>query len=183
MPDDNTKPLIGTASAPINVGSTAIPYVPPLANTFASTNVVPTVPVGKSDAEIVFAGVAKMNLANQPTAPVVPNDSTISNQLQNFQVSTTSQLPQQHQQQHLQQLQTNNQIPLSVPNPSQQTAESAAVSLPQTFPPPSNQQQPQIFGSMPPTSIPSLNESFNISPAINPIPTSYQLNAQGNFLL
>lgn len=60
LPDDKTnlltnKPLIGAATAPI--GSTAIPYVPPLANTFASTNVntIPMVPnTGKSDAEIVF---------------------------------------------------------------------------------------------------------------------------------
>lgn len=57
LPDDKVganKLLVDQSVAAVN---TAIPYVPPLANTFASTNVntIPMVPnTGKSDAEIVF---------------------------------------------------------------------------------------------------------------------------------
>lgn len=57
LPDDKVqgiKAMAGQSGASVNA---AIPYVPPLANTFASTNVstIPLVPnTGKSDAEIVF---------------------------------------------------------------------------------------------------------------------------------
>lgn len=54
LPDDKVQGIKSMAAGSVN---TAIPYVPPLANTFASTNVntIPLVPnTGRSDAEIVF---------------------------------------------------------------------------------------------------------------------------------
>lgn len=57
LPDDKVlanKSIVDPSGGSVNA---AIPYVPPLANTFASTNVntIPMVPnSGKSDAEIVF---------------------------------------------------------------------------------------------------------------------------------
>lgn len=167
LPDEKTatnKPFLGTAPAPIS-----LPYVPPLANTFASTNVntIPMVPnTGKSDAEIVFSGVSNLNLNANAQAPINAG---------------ANETPHQQMQQ-----------PLAQPNEStqllagqQQTIEIASAATEQSAPlintslPPTNYQHTPVFATVPPTSIPSLNESFNIPPSINPssIPTSvYQTN-------
>lgn len=168
--------MIGQATAPISSTAigTPLPYVPPLANTFASTNVIPSVPVGKSDAEIVFAGVANMNLGNQSLPPAIPTVSSAADALTN---QATAQPLQPQQIQQIPQM-AQQQPPTQVPNQQsilQPTIDAAAVSPPPMQTAPSNQQQQpaQIFGSVPPTNIPSLNQSFNIQPTImNPIPTS-----------
>lgn len=148
LPDDKqSKPLIGSATQPIGT----IPYVPPLANTFSSTFIAsgtteppppPTVPVtGKSDAEIVFSGVANLNL-NQNHA--TPNVTTTAQQVQLHATTEQQQsaplidlanVAVEHQHQHQQPLQ--HQQPM----------------------------QPQLFGAVPPTSVASLNDSFNITSA------------------
>lgn len=146
-----------------SVGSaTAMPYVPPLANTFASTNVnaVPMVPnTGKSDAEIVFSGVANMNLGDQ-YATTNPTSSPISNeQIQKQQQLTTSVTNSNvYFQSPTESVSVSSEMVSNVQQPPNLTASST------------HQQQisqsPPIFGTVPPTRIPSLNESFNI-PAAN----------------
>lgn len=193
LPDDNSAaaaggPFTATTAAPLSV-----PYVPPLANTFASTNVstVPLLPnTGKSDAEIVFGGVASLNLnsntpAGAPAAPAVAHE-----QQQQQQQLPPTQLPPTTQHQY-------HSHESTVPATHTQSIELANVSMEQPIsshapPPVSNvaptyaTQQPSIFGTVPPTSIPSLNESFNIPSTINPTsvppPASiYQTNpTQGN---
>lgn len=140
LPDDKqTKPLIGAATMPIGT----IPYVPPLANTFSSTFIAdptqapPTVPLtGKSDAEIVFSGVANLDL-NQTQGLI-----NVSTNAQPVQPPAPAEL-QQFQQQ----------------TPAEQTLQTP---LEPTASPPFLQQQ-QLFGAVPPTSVASLNDSFNIT--------------------
>lgn len=139
LPDEKqTKPLIGTAATPIG----SFPYVPPLANTFSSTFIAdptqatPTVPVsGKSDAEIVFSGVANLNL-NQTQLPAIATN-----------------IPTSVQQQQV---------------PAEASIQSSAVP---TASAPFLQQQ-QLFGVMPPTSVASLNDSFNITTTSSDHPPS-----------
>lgn len=147
LPDEKqTKPLIGAAALPIGT----IPYVPPLANTFSSTFIAdstqatPTVPVtGKSDAEIVFSGVANLNL----------------NQTQ----GTTNELIQPQAPAELQQFQQ--QAPAEQ---THQVPQNVSASSP-------FQQQQQLFGAVPPTSVASLNDSFNITTtSSNPPPNLFQ---------
>lgn len=150
-----------------------MPYVPPLANTFASTNVIPLVPnTGQSDAEIVFAGVANLNLGQQN----VSGSGTIPPPT----IPVSSELQQQQQQQFMSEA-----SPLiNVPSQPLISIPAVSESQPPTIPIHStmHQQQQQhssIFGTVPPTSIPSLNESFNIPAAINhsSVPASvYQTN-------
>lgn len=154
LPDEKStsKPFLGTATSPIS-----LPYVPPLANTFASTNVntIPMVPnTGKSDAEIVFAGVANMNLNNEPSnaapLPTVPS------------------VPTEQQQQPITQQQSNSSSEGIAPVGPQVPAVTIEKPVPiattnVTY------QHASVFGTVPPTSIPSLNESFNIPPTIDPI--------------
>lgn len=185
MTTATTKPFTTATTAPLSV-----PYVPPLANTFASTNVstISMVPnTGKSDAEIVFGGVANLNLNSNASGP--------TNEQQQQQLPPT--LPSQHQHPsnesnapvaHTQSIEMANVSP-------EQPIQSNAAAQPQTTMTATNyaqQQQQSIFGTVPPTSIPSLNESFNIpSSTINPsslppLPppqtsSHYQTNpAQGN---
>lgn len=187
LPEEKTtanKPFLGTA--PISV-----PYVPPLANTFASTNVstVPMVPnTGKSDAEIVFSGVGNLNL----NSAAVPSATVPTNAVASVGMPTISN--EQHQLQHQQlppQLQP--QLPQQsaefvIPATSQPPiVELAAAAVEQPLSnapsnmqlPPTNYQHSQVFGTVAPTSIPSLNESFNIPPTLAPssVPASiYQTN-------
>lgn len=145
LPDD--KSLIGSATMPSVGSATAIPYVPPLANTFASTNVnaVPMVPnTGKSDAEIVFSGVANMNLGNQHATANLASLPISNEQIQQQQLPTNETISNVHFQ-----------------SPTEQPPILIASSLYQQQAP----QNPPIFGTVSPTSIPSLNESFNIPPA------------------
>lgn len=168
LPDEKgataNKPFLGQSPSPIS-----LPYVPPLANTFASTNVntIPMVPnTGKSDAEIVFAGVSNLNLNNAPTVP----PSLVSD-------------PQSQQQQQQPILQPQpNVIPASLP---QEVGSAAGEQTIQPHPaanatlPPANYQHAPVFGTVQPTSIPSLNESFNIPTSVTPsgVPASvYQTN-------
>lgn len=83
LPEEKSaKPLLGSAISP----SPGMPYVPPLANTFTSTFIAeptpapqqPIVPVtGKSDAEIVFSGVANLSLdQSQPAADQIQINPT-----------------------------------------------------------------------------------------------------------
>lgn len=187
LPDEKAttnKPFLGTA--PISV-----PYVPPLANTFASTNVntVPLVPnTGKSDAEIVFSGVANLNLNNAaiPTGTTAVTTNIAAQPINNSIEQQQQQQQQQYQQQH--QLQSQQPIEfLQQPAMQPQSVELATAAIEQPVSsappnmqlPPTNYQHPSPFGTMPPTSIPSLNESFNIPPTINPssVPSSvYQTN-------
>lgn len=164
LPDDKAGAAAGTYTA-TTAAPLSVPYVPPLANTFASTNVntVPMVPnTGKSDAEIVFGGVANLNISTNTATTTMPAE-----QQQQQQLPPTLPPTSQHQQQP-----SNETI---VPTTHTQSIELAAnVSMgqqpnvsappPATYapPPPQQQQQPSIFGTVPPTSIPSLNESFNI---------------------
>lgn len=151
-----------------SVGSaTAIPYVPPLANTFASTNVnaVPMVPnTGRSDAEIVFSGVANMNLSNQH-ATANPAALPFSNEQTQQQLPTSETNLNAHLQSPTESVSVSSEMVVNVQQPPILTASSLhQQQTPQTSPP--------IFGIVSPTSVPSLNESFNI-PAAN-IPNSAQ---------
>lgn len=154
------KPFLGTAPSPISV-----PYVPPLANTFApNVNTIPMVPnTGKSDAEIVFAGVSNLNL-NNSIASNVPSNLGTEQQPTELNVTPTSQ-------------------PIEVkPVAIEQSQLNSSTNT--TLPPTTNYQHAPIFASVPPTNIPSLNESFNIPTSINAnnVPASmYQSSpAQGN---
>lgn len=152
LPDEKqtTKPLIGAAAMPIGT----IPYVPPLANTFSSTFIAdptqapPTVPVtGKSDAEIIFSGVANLNLNQAQAATTVP-----------------SSVPQ---------VQLQPQAPAELQSFQQQG--TAEQTLPAPVEPPASVpflQQQQLFGVVPPTSVASLNDSFNIPTTANVPPTN-----------
>lgn len=135
---------------------------------------------GKSDAEIVFAGVANMKLNNAPatTATTATTPAPL--------IATNDQ--QYAQQQHQQQLPPppNQPVISAASHPQNVELASAATELliPSTATnvsmPPMTYQQSAIFGTVPPTSIPSLNESFNIPPTINPsnMPASvYQTNS------
>lgn len=164
-----TKPYAATTAAPLSV-----PYVPPLANTFASTNVntIPMVPnTGKTDAEIVFGGVTGFVGTTAPAAQWQPTPNANEQQQQQQQLPPT--LPPTTQHQH-----PSNES--TVATTHTQSIELANVSTEQSIssnaPPPAvsnvptyaSSQQPSIFGTVPPTSIPSLNESFNIPSTINP---------------
>lgn len=163
LPDDKstTKPFLGTAPSPISV-----PYVPPLANTFASTNVstVPMVPnTGKSDAEIVFAGVSNLDLNGSSAQTPLLLESQHSSAAQPIEYTmTTTSHPQ-------------------IIEVASVAVEQSILNAPTnvTLPPTNFQYAPTTFATVPPTSIPSLNESFNIPSSINPsiVPASvYQTN-------
>lgn len=156
LPDDNksgthAKPYTGTTAAPLSV-----PYVPPLANTFASTNVttVPMVPnTGKSDAEIVFGGVANLNLNNSTCGPA----SAAPCEHQHQQLPPT--VPQQHQHHHHSHECTHTQS-IEIGHAATEQPSITSNALPLAAPPQQQQQQPPP--PPPSTSISSLNESFNI---------------------
>lgn len=158
LPDD--KSFIGSATMPSVGSATAMPYVPPLANTFASTNVnaVPMVPntkyTGKSDAEIVFSGVANMNLGNQHATA---NSESLPISSEQTQLPTSEANSNVHFQSPTESVALSSEIVSNV----QQPPISTATSLHQQ----QIHQSPSIFGTVPPTSIPSLNESFNITAA------------------
>lgn len=173
LPDDKaTTPLLGSAQLPAT--GSAIPYVPPLANTFTlpGLNNVPTVPnTGKSDAEIVFDGVKNLNL--------IPSQSPAQiNPVSSEQQYTGTQ----------QQLQPTPPQTASAPVPSS-VAQVSSAHIP--FPDPAvvtstpNAHVPlatsaSIFGVVPPTSVASLNESFNLPPV--PVSNNATNHAQGKFV-
>lgn len=180
LPDDKAAAAGGAAFTATTAAPLSVPYVPPLANTFASTNVntIPMVPnTGKSDAEIVFGGVANLNLnSNTPAGAAAPAVTNEQQQQQQQQLPPTLPPP-MAQHQH----------PSNESNAHTQSIEMANVSVSNVAPTYATQ-QPPLFGTVPPTSIPSLNESFNIPSTINPSsvppPVSvYQTNpTQGTFL-
>lgn len=100
LPDEKSpNPLIGSAVPPASALGT-MPYVPPLVNTFSSTFIatptdqpatVPTVPnLGKSDAEIVFDGVANLKInPNQVSTTAEQVQSTLPAQSTGTMTSAT----------------------------------------------------------------------------------------------
>lgn len=115
---------------------------------------------GKTDAEIVFAGVASMDLNSAATVPV---NSTVPL------LATSNEQLAQHQHPFAQPFQTHESV---IPATSQAPIiELASAANEQTVSTNYQQQQQKqsVFGTVPPTtSIPSLNESFNIPPTLNP---------------
>lgn len=124
LPEEQpSKPLIGTAVAP------AIPFVPPLANTFTSTAANTSIQEQTSTSETTplttteITDTLTFGIANVK----LPDDQSDG---------TTS---------------TSNYVPYG-PATTVYTHTTT---------------QHNVFGNVPPTSVPSLNESFNIPPSIN----------------